>query len=409
MSNHALEKVINKIESSKDEMVEMAKKLISIPAIGPENGGQGEMEKAKYLEPFLKKYFDNVVECHAPDPRVPAGFRPNYIATIKGHDTSKTLWLMAHMDVVPAGDEKLWETPPFEAVVKEGKIYGRGAEDNNQSIVSTMFTVKAFKECNVTPKVNVGALLVSDEEVDSEKGVIFVLNKQKSMFKKSDLIVVPDSGDPDGVTIEVAEKTVLWLKITTKGKQMHAAFPHQGVNAHRAAANLIVMFDQLRKKYGESNPIFDPPTTTVEPTKKEANVPNINTLPGEDIIYFDCRLLPNLNCDSFLKEVRGVCDSVEKQFGVKIDIGIESKTISPATPVDAPVVKAIQMAAESLFGKTAKPIGSSGSTVCAYFRQAGLNAAGFSHLCETFHQPNEYCVIEHAVKDAKVWAHIAMA
>jgi len=56
---------------------------------------------------------------------------------------------MAHIDVVPEGDLYLWDTNPWEAVVKDGKIYGRGTEDNQQGLVSSVFTLRAFIEGNI--------------------------------------------------------------------------------------------------------------------------------------------------------------------------------------------------------------------------------------------------------------------
>jgi len=79
----------------------------------------------------------------APDPLVPEG-RPNLLAVLPGKDTSRTLWFIGHLDTVPAGDPSLWSHDPFEAHVEDGKIYGRGAEDNGQAVITSLFAVKAF-------------------------------------------------------------------------------------------------------------------------------------------------------------------------------------------------------------------------------------------------------------------------
>lgn len=410
MNKQLLEKVLKKIEGYRDEMVEMMKMLIAIPAISPESGGDGEMEKAKAIEPFLKKYFDRVVECHAEDDRVSAGIRPNYIVTIKGQDASKTFWLMAHLDIVPAGDEKAWATPPFKGIVKDGRIYGRGSTDNNQAIVSSLFAVRALKDLGITPACNFGVLLVADEEEAMRlKGVKHILGKHKSCLSKNDLIVVPDWGTTDGTLVDVAEKTMLWLKVTTKGRQSHGSEPHKGINAHTAASHAVVMVDALKNKYNKSNPIFEYPLSSIEPTKREANVPNVNTIPGEDVTYFDCRLLPEVNIDDFVNDVKTIYTKVEEKFGVKTIIEIIDKTPSPATPADAPIVKAVQKAAAALFNKEVRPVGLGGSTVAGEFRGAGFDIAVYSHCNETVHQVDEYCDIEDLLKDTKVWAYIAMA
>jgi succinyl-diaminopimelate desuccinylase len=82
-------------------------------------------------------------------------------------------------------------------------------------------------------------------------------------FKKEDLILVPDYPTPDGSLIEVAEKSIMWLKFIVKGKQTHAMMPGKGINANRAASNLICRLDEmLHKNYSEKNGLFDPPEST---------------------------------------------------------------------------------------------------------------------------------------------------
>jgi len=389
-------------------MADMQKGLTRIPAIAPESGGKGEYARGKYLEPYLKGVFDEVKELHAPDARAEGGIRPNYAAVYKGKSNEKTIWIMAHMDTVPPGDEKLWKTKPFEAVERDGKLYGRGVEDNQQAIVSGFFSIKALKEEGVRPFYNIGLLLVSDEEIVDEYGAIYVLDHHRNIFGKEDFFIVPDGGDPKGETIEVAEKTFLWLKFITRGKQAHGAKPHTGINARRAAAYLIVEMDNLHKKYPQENPVFEePPHSTIEPTLKIANDLNFNTIPGEDIMGFDCRLLPSVNTDEFIKSVRDICSGIENKFGVKIDMEVAGRSDSGTeTPIASPVVRLVKQAVKDVNGFDAKPYGAGGMTVANRFRLKGFNAVAYSRLDDMAHQPNEYCVIDNMVNDAKVWAHV---
>ncbi|MBI2092425.1 MAG: M20 family metallo-hydrolase, partial [Deltaproteobacteria bacterium] len=262
MDKNLFEKISKRIESYKSEMVEMQKKLISIKAISPVSGGKGEFAKAKYLEPIIKNIFTEIEEYHCPRNDAEGGIRPNYIAKLKGKDSSRTMWVMAHMDIVPEGDIKLWNTDPFVATIKDGKIYGRGSEDNHQAIVSGIFVAKAFKEENVIPPINIGFLLVSDEENGSQYGVEHILKKNKNIFSKNDMVVAPDSGDSKGETIEIAEKSTIWLKVTSKGVQAHGSKPQKGVNAHRVGAHFIVKMGDFYKKYDHQNPLFEPSYST---------------------------------------------------------------------------------------------------------------------------------------------------
>ena len=101
--------------------------------------------------------------------------------------------------------------------------------------------------------------------------------------------MVPDSGNPEGSLIEIAEKSILWLGFKTTGKQCHGSKPQLGINAFSAASYLVTKLTKLHKIFDAVDPLFDPPVSTFEPTKKEANVGNINTIPGEDVFYMDCR------------------------------------------------------------------------------------------------------------------------
>ena len=122
-----MKKIFNYIESLKNLVVELQKALTNIPAINPENGGDGEYNKYLYLKKYLKNWnFNKIEDILVPDQRVTSKKRPSIIATLNGKDSSKTLWIITHLDVVPAGEIKLWKTDPFKTTVKQGKIYGRG-------------------------------------------------------------------------------------------------------------------------------------------------------------------------------------------------------------------------------------------------------------------------------------------
>lgn len=410
MDYSKFEQLQKRIDELKDEAVELMKAIIPIKALGPMNDGQGEMEKAEYLKSYLKKIgIQDIKEYPAPDPDVPGGLRPNIVARIPGKNRNKTVWILAHLDVVPEGDLDKWDTNPFEAVVKEGRIYGRGTEDNNQGLVSGIMAAKAFLDNGIQPEYDLALALVADEETGSTFGLQFLTDHHKDIFGKDDLIIVPDAGEPDSSMIEVAEKSILWLKIKTTGQQVHASMPEKGINAFKAAAYLIVKLQKLYEIYNKKDPVFDPPISTFEPTKKEANVPNVNTIPGDDIFYLDCRILPDYTIEQVKQSVRAMCDEVEKDFNVKIEFSSDQEEqAAPATAVDAPVVKALEKAVKEVYQIEARPMGIGGGTVAAIFRRAGFNAAVWSTLDDLAHQPNEYCIIEHMMNDAKVFAHVCL-
>jgi succinyl-diaminopimelate desuccinylase len=404
----SFDKISRRIEDFRDQMVDFQIKLCAQPAVAPINDGEGEGKKAEILLDFLKKSgYSEIQTIPAPDLDAPLGHRPNILALYKGKSSAKTIWIMSHMDVVPPGDLGLWEGNPFKAWVQEGKIFGRGVEDNQQDMVASLYALKAFQAEGIQPNYDVGIALVADEETGSEKGLAYVLNQKSHPFRRQDLIIVPDAGNEDGTMIEVTEKGVLWLKFITKGKQAHGSTPEKGINAFRAASYLIVELDRLYKLFDARDPLFDPPISTFEPSKKEPNVPNINTIPGEDIFCMDNRLIPAYSLDEVVSAITEMTADIERKFKVKIELQeIQRAPAAPPTPADAPIVKSLKRAVEDVYGKQAEAVGIGGETVAALFRREGFQAAVWSKMDETAHQPNEYCIIDNMVGDARVFSHI---
>jgi succinyl-diaminopimelate desuccinylase len=410
MDQNLMKKIFEKIDGYRDEMIDLQTKLTAIPALGPENDGEGEAKKAALIKEWMDKEigFDELEQYDSPDDRVPSGSRPNIIAIRKGASSAKCIWVMAHTDIVPPGELSLWNSDPYTVKVEDGKIYGRGVEDNQHGMVTPLFALKALKEIGATPAYDIGLAIVADEETGSKHGIQYLLNEH-DLFKKEDFIIVPDAGVPDGSMIEVAEKSIYWLKIETKGKQCHGSTPEQGINAHRAAAHLITRLGKLYEIYNQKNEVFDPPISTFEPTKKENNVPNINTIPGDDVFYVDTRILPEIKVDDVQKTIEGMIGEIEKEFGVTITTSSpQREDAAPATPTDAPVVLALSAAIKDIYDVEAKPMGIGGGTVAAFFRRAGVDAVVWSKIDELAHQPNEYTHIDNMVGDAKVLAHLFM-
>jgi len=402
------DRVSRRIDAYREDMIELQKALTAIPALGPENGGDGEFEKARFLESYLRSAgFREVLHCDAPDPRVSSGLRPNLVVRVPGKRGKKTVWVLTHMDIVPPGERSLWEGDPYEAVVTDGKIRGRGTEDNQQDLVASLFAARAVMDEGIEPDASMGLAFVSDEETASSYGLPYLLETMGTLFGKTDWIVVPDFGNREGTLIEVAEKSLLWLRIRTVGRQCHASTPAEGVNAFTAASHLVVKLRELYRVYGHSNPVFLPPVSTFEATRKEENIPNINTVPGDDVFYLDCRILPDYTVEEIKKTIRAMADEIEHDFGVTVELSpVQEHQAPEPTAPDAPVVVALQRALKKVYGVDGVPTGIGGGTVAAFFRRAGFPAVVWSKTNQTFHQANESCIIDNMLGNAKIYGHL---
>jgi succinyl-diaminopimelate desuccinylase len=404
-----LKQIFSHIDRGVETAIELESVLTGLPALAPESGGQGELEKAVALEAWLRaRGIDDIVRMDARDDRVSSGIRPNLLATIPGKSDSSKLWIMTHLDVVPEGERSMWTTDPWKVVVKDGKVFGRGVEDNQQGLVASVLAALAFVSQNIMPERTIKLLFVADEEVGSKFGIQYLINNY-SLFSKDDLIIIPDGGNPEGTEIEVAEKNICWLKVTTKGIQTHASRPDRGANAFLAACDLAVRIHELENSvFTAKNPLFEPATTTIHPTKKEPNVPNVNTIPGEDVFCVDMRILPQYPVALVLEEVRKLADGIETKYRVKVALDVIQSNESKATPADAPVVGALARAIEEVYGVKAHPVGIGGGTVGAYLRKANFDCVVWAKMNETAHQPNESAELANILGDAKVFASLAL-
>ncbi len=398
------------IDASEDELLRLQRELVAIPALGPTNGGQGEAEKVAYLRQYASRFpgvESTVIE--APDSRVPSGSRPSLILRRPGR-SPRTLWLIAHSDVVPVGDLALWSGDPF-VLRRDGDIlYGRGVEDNHQGMVSALLLLRALEETQTTTPLSLGIVLAADEETGNKFGMEYILEHHGLFFGSDDLIIIPDFGTPGGDAIEVAEKSVLWLSFTVQGKQCHASTPDQGINSLTACADLILDLERLSQRFDQRDPLFTPPVSTFVPTKKEANVANVNTLPGQDVFSLDCRVLPAHELDEVEAVIRELCDAVEIRRGVRIDfVSVVREQAALPTSTDSAVVRALQQAIRTTRGQDPRITGIGGGTVAASFRKRGLPAVCWSTLLNSAHQPDEFSSIANTLADAKTFAHILFA
>jgi len=408
------EKIFSWIEKSTDLIVELQTELTKRPAIAPESGGEGEFDKCLFLEEWLKTHGITQLERYdAPDNRAKNERRPNLIATIPGQEKNSRVWILSHFDVVPPGEEKLWHSDPWTVIRKDDnpgpRLIGRGVEDNQQGLTSSVLAALSFCKQGLKPFHTIKLLFASDEEVGSNYGINWLVKNHEGLFQKDDMVLVPDGGDPKGECIEIAEKSVIWMKFTTYGKQAHGAKPDLGSNAFIAGSDLCLrLYNELSGRFNDKNPMFDPDYSTFQPTKKEANVPNINTIPGEDIFYMDMRVLPHYSADNVLSEINRIKSEIEAKYKVTVETNILQLTVSKPTDKDSPVVKLLAEAVRDIYGVTPKYIGIGGGTMAAPLRNIGLNCAVWTKTQGSLHQPNEYALFENIIGDAKVMALLTM-
>lgn len=401
------DKVIKKVQELAAEMAASLCEMTSIPAISPLFGGSGEQQKAEWLEAKIKQLgLGTPRRYEAKDDSAGGLMRPNIVTRISGKNTRK-LWIIAHIDVVPAGDNALWKiTEPFSPIIKDGEIYGRGVNDNGEEVIASLYAASVIKELGITPEYEICLCYVADEEAGSKYGIQHLI--KCGIFNSDDLIYVPDSGSMSGDFIEVAEKGALWIEFEVTGKQVHASIPEQGANACRAANELSCRLDQeFHTKFDRIDSLFSPAISTFEPTRRAGNVENINTIPGRELFCFDCRILPGIKLSAIEETISRNIAAIEGAFNVKVKWRyLQKNSAAPSTSKDCDAVRLLQKAIEKIYGKKCRVGGIGGATCAACFRESGLPAVVWGQANPSAHQPDESVSIEHLVNEAKVFASI---
>lgn len=391
-------------DQMREEIISYARRILPIRAISPESGGTGESARADEICKILTENGLNDFQRYDTSDKNDV-VRPNIV--IKIGKAEKTLWLIAHIDTVPVGDRNLWTRDPFAATLEGNRIYGRGSSDDGQAVFLSLLLAREMKDKNL--KYNLGIAFVADEEVGSVYGIQYLL--KQGIFKKDDLILVPDSGSEDGLDIEVAEKSILWIKFTIKGRQYHASRPDNAINAGRESMKFILKLDSmLHEKYTAKNEVFNYPYSTFEPTKHEKNVDNVNTIPGLETIYLDCRVLPMYDLDNVIDDITNCIRDFEKESKVHISFEFMQKEQAPVnTSPDSNIVKVLSESIKKIKGSEPRIVGIGGGTCAAFFRHDGMDAVVWSTTVpEVAHQADEYCVIDHIVGDFKILENILM-
>lgn len=380
---------------------------IRIPTINPPGN---EIEGAK----FFKDIFDREsipFQIFEPSPG-----RGNILATLKGVGKKKPLLLLNHIDVVPAEKER-WEVDPFEGVIKDGHLYGRGALDDKSMGIIEMMAVLILKREGIPLKRDVLFFAAADEETGGGWGVrwgmenIPALKESEFAINEGGYILMDEAGVVDRYEISNGQKVIFQLQLKSEGTSGHASMPtpdNPNVKLLRALGEvtkwetpfkIIPMvkeyfskvapkqspedrpfYEDIEKGLGNSgfarkvtsNPIYnamvrDTVVLTVLQGGNKANV-----VPSESSATFDCRLIPGTSKEEFLNEI-------QKRLGdgVEIKVLAESQSILPSS-LDTDLYKAIQnVASENDPGCPVVPLLLPGATDSRFLRDKGMIAYDF--------------------------------
>lgn len=410
------ERLFKAIEDRTDEIVQLTVDLIRFPTVNPP--GDAYTPCAEFVQNRLRKrgFETELIRGEGTpgdDDRYP---RTNVIARYDGRTPGPTVHFNSHIDVVPAAEG--WTVDPFEGVVKDGRVFGRGACDMKGGMAASIVAVEAFMD---TYPDFPGAIEISgtvDEESGGYGGVAYLA--EKGLFSKPRVnhVIIPEPLNKDRICL--GHRGLWWAEIETKGEVAHGSMPFLGDCAVRHMGAVIQAFES------ELFPALAKKTTTmpIVPEGARQSTMNINAihggqtddysgLPSPNVpdsckLTIDRRYLLEENLEDVRSEITGILDRLKRERP-KFDYAIRDlMEFAPTmTEKDMPVVTAVADGIREIFGKDPQYVISPGT-----YDQKHIARIGHLHDCIAYgpgildlaHRPDEWIGIDDMVQSAKVMA-----
>lgn len=326
---------------------------------------------------------------------------PNLLATLHRGD-GPTLLFNAHVDVVPTGDVGAWTHPPFDAVVADGRVYGRGAGDDKASVTAQVMGAIALARSGVEFAGTLIVNVVADEETGGRHGALYVA---QNIAKRPDYVIV---GEQTLNKVAIGERGFASTRVTTRGRAAHGALPWEGANAIEAMAEVIVALRREMWPILEDrlNPYFHHSSASINMISggvKENVVPDLCS------IYIDRRIIPGEDPAAVVQEIREVAErAVAGIEGVSVDVEGLGLTAASMSDPESRTVRAMLTANERL-GLSTELTGFSMGTDGRHFSAVGIPTIiygpGDPKLA---HIPDEWVGVDEVLQAARAYALTAL-
>lgn len=387
-------KIFKLAKKYEKDMIKFAVKMIQTPSFSTKEGSLVELIKNE----MIKVGFDKV--------------KIDSMGNILGFIGKGKIKIMidAHIDTVGVGDPKAWKIDPFKGIVKNGKIYGRGATDQKLSMVSMVYAGKIIKELGLAEKYTYIAVGSVQEEDCDGLPLLHIINKEKI---KPDFVILTE---PTNLNLYRGHRGRMELKVITKGKSCHASAPERGDNALTKMSEIIHDIDRLNKKLKKDNFLGK---GTVAATYIECKTPSLNAVPDEATIYLDRRLTKGEDKNLAVSQIKNLTSVRKHKAKVEIlnyeaiswtGLKVSQEKYFPTWVLEEnhPLVKAGIKAGEIALGRKpyiGKWVFSTNGVATA--GRLKIPTIGFGPSDEIYaHSVNEQMPVEHLVKAAVFYSVI---
>ena len=410
--------VVQRIDELADEMIAFLQDLVRIPTVNPP--GENYAECAALIGDKLRAFgyeiqyvtAEGLPECTPQHPRV------NVIGRMAGVHAKPTLHFNGHLDVVPVGEG--WTVDPFAALIRDGRLYGRGVTDQKAGIAASIFAVEALRRAGIKLTGSIEQSATVDEESGGFAGVAYLAERGYFNRARLDYVVITEPLGYDRICL--GHRGVYWFEVITRGRTAHGSMPFLGASAIDRMARVIHRVENELKPQLNQRKTQMP----VEPAGARAATINVNALFGGQPIdalqtpcvadvcraIFDRRFLLEEPFAEVRNEIVTLLESL-RQADAAFRYELHDRMIvhPTMTAPDTVLVQTMAAAIEATLNQTPPLIASPGTYDQKHFaRIAGIEQciAYGPGILNLAHQPDEYCELEHLTLACKAMALAAL-
>ena len=375
-------KIINELSFTKE--------LIKIPSVTPIDAGAINLVAKRLKSLGFKCTILNFKDKNTPSIK-------NLYARLG--TSSPNICFAGHTDVVPTGNPKSWDVGPFSGMVKNGKIYGRGASDMKGAIACFIAAVSEFIKNKKKFKGSISFVITGDEEGVAINGTKKIVNYLKKKKEKIDFCIV---GEPSnrkilGQMMKIGRRGSITAHLILSGTQGHVAYPHEACNPSTPLIKILDKLKSTRLDNGTNN--FQPSNLEITKIGTDSNADNV--IPATSSATFNIRFNNKHNYSSLKKKISTIIHTIAKKYECKTIIKF-SETGTAFITRPGETVHMISQVIKKITNK--KPVlSTSGGTSDARFIKDIAPCVEFGLVGNTMHKINECVSINDLKKLKKIY------